>query len=75
MVQRAKQKRKTCLTCGNPPVARGLCRTCRAASKAAILRGEVTEEQLIEDGLLLPPQNGGRKPNSGFARKLEAIKG
>lgn len=68
------QRKTTCLTCRNKPVARGLCSTCRAAAKAAIDRGEVTEQQLIDSGLLLPAMNAGRKPNNGFVRQLQRVR-
>jgi len=76
MGRRKIRTQKTCLIrgCDNPPVARGLCQTCRAAAKAAIQRGEVTEDELIERGLLLPAVTAGRKPESAFAKQLERVK-
>jgi len=70
-------KTKTCLIrgCTMPAKSRGLCPTCRAAARAAVSRGDTTEEQLIALGLLLPAKNGGRPMASRFSvelrRKLE----
>ncbi len=65
---------KTCVIaeCGNPSSARGLCPTCRAASKSAINNGLATEEDLIRQGMLLPLQKTGRTARSKFAQQLQA---
>jgi len=61
--------------CDREAAARGLCATCRAASKAAINNGSVTEEELIREGMLLPEQTRGRKARSKFAQQLESRTG
>ena len=71
---RPKPKRSTCITCSKKPVARGLCSTCRAAAKIAILRGEFTEKQLIDEGLLLPAKGVGRPSGNGFAKRLKNLR-
>ena len=59
-----------CLTCKNKAKSRGLCGTCLAACKTCMDEG-VSEQWLIEAGLLLPRQkSSGRPANSGFAKAL-----
>lgn len=66
-------KRKKCLTCPNKAFTRGLCAACRAAASAAIHRGDITEQELIDAGKMLPAQRAGRPRQSGMARALENL--
>lgn len=68
------KKRTKCLTCDNKPWSRGLCGSCLASAKASIREGRVTEQELIEAGLMLPSQRSGRPIKTGFAQKLEKLK-
>ncbi len=61
-----------CITCDNKPQTRGLCFRCNAAASAAITNGEVTDQELVDDGLRLPRMRLGRPAKSGMA---EALKG
>lgn len=45
--------------CHNPGKQRGLCFTCYKAARKAIARGEATEEELMDLGLMLRKQRGG----------------
>ena len=62
-----------CLTCDKPARVRGLCFTCRTAAWRAVASGQVTDEELVARGLILPPQPRGRKARSGFARRLGQV--
>jgi hypothetical protein len=59
--------------CPNESASRGLCHTCRKAAKTAILHNQVTEEQLLDAGMILPVKASGRKPQSAFIKQLRAL--
>lgn len=65
--KRAKNKKavEKCLTCSNKAQSRGLCWRCSAAANASINRGDVTEQELIDRGLMKPIKKLGRRPGSG----------
>lgn len=43
--------------CPRPAVIRGLCESCRVLARNAVIRGEVTEQKLVELKLLGPKHN------------------
>ncbi|MCA9367986.1 hypothetical protein KC887_07050 [Candidatus Kaiserbacteria bacterium] len=49
---------------------RGLCSTCYAGVIHAIKKHGASEKQLMEEGKLLPPSPGGRKPANKFTASL-----
>ncbi len=63
-----------CLACDRQAKIRGLCATCRSAAYRAVARGEVTEEELVTEGLMLPPTQPGRPAGSGLMRKLRELR-
>lgn len=67
-------EREECLTCDNKAQTRGLCFTCRAAASAVVARGEKTEQELIDSGLMLPAKRKGRPAKSGFAKAMSSIR-
>jgi hypothetical protein len=73
-VKERTKKVARCLTCSNKAKNRGLCERCDKAAKAAIIRGQVTEQELIDQGLILAPKRKGRPAQSGFAKALAKVK-
>lgn len=64
--------RKTkCLTCDREAVVRGLCSACHRAYHRAKLAGEITEDQAVEMGLLLPSRQG-RRGTSQWRSAMES---
>jgi len=55
---------------GNKAQSRGLCWRCLNWAKGSIERGELSEQQLIDDGDMLPPKRRGRKAANALAQKL-----
>jgi hypothetical protein len=48
-----------CLLCDErPAVVRGQCRRCRQGTSRAVAARIVTEQTLVDHGVLLPPRNG-----------------
>ena len=52
-----KKTKQSCLivNCDRPVVSRGCCQTCYGEARRAVRAGEITDEELIRRGLLLPP--------------------
>ena len=51
-----------CLACKAPEVyTRGVCRRCYQNSRNLILKGETTDQQLVEIGVILPTR---QRPNA-----------
>ena len=71
-MKKKKSRSKRCLIggCNKPVKARGLCSPCRCAAWRSVLAGTVTEQELVERGLLLPLQAAG--PISRFDKELAA---
>lgn len=65
-----KEAAGVCLSCERrKPVSRGCCKQCNDERGIRVGVGQVTEEQLIDAGLLLPGKAPGRpkSPPSGIA--------
>jgi len=72
--ERKRSKRKgKCRTngCQSRPFSRDLCQTCLRDAWDQIHRGEVTEEELVERGLMAPRERVGRPRVSKFGKQLE----
>lgn len=68
-------KQRRCLGCeveiaDGEAVIRGLCSSCYQSARYYISKRRVTQEQLIQDGKMLPTGKRGRHPKSGLAREL-----
>lgn len=48
----------------------GQCATCYQAARRAWQRKAISRNELIRDGKMLPPAQGGRKPSNKFTREL-----
>jgi hypothetical protein len=66
-----------CLGCGKKidfangeRVRRGHCDTCYSGVRHAIRKKTVTEKELMQEGKLLPPAPGGRKPANDFTAAI-----
>jgi hypothetical protein len=64
-----------CLGCEEPirpgeTVKCGLHDTCYQAARRAIRSGRFTQNQLIRDGKMLAPTEGGRRPTNKFSKEL-----
>jgi hypothetical protein len=64
-----------CVACEEPieageQVKCGQCATCYQAARRAIKAKKVSRSQLIRDGKMLAPRDGGRKPSNKFTREL-----
>jgi len=62
---KTKRNTKRCLACGNSlgssgRIVRGLHFNCYRSVLRRIWNGEITDTECVNDGLLLPPSNGGR---------------
>jgi hypothetical protein len=57
--------------CTNTRFTRGVCQSCLRVARNKIECGDITEQQLIDDGLLLPLQKKGRKSENALAKVLE----
>jgi len=69
-----KKTKARCITCNQKVQALGLCSACRREAKARIARGEITEERLVELGLMQRRKTAGRpKRENGMARALSSI--
>ena len=66
-----KARKPSCLVdqCNRPAERRGLCNACRMQAYRKIASGEVTEEWLIENGLLLPKSTGRGKLSQAIAAR------
>lgn len=69
---------KCCLGCerelkDEDNVRCGQCDACYQASRARINDGKVTLQQLISNGLMLPPTTGGRRISSSYSKKLAEL--
>lgn len=56
--------------CPRDRQVRGLCRPCYRAFERAVAAGEVTEQQAVEAGLILPPYRARRKNLAWFRCQL-----
>lgn len=66
------QKKGVCLSCEKKSkrFLRGLCYACYQASRRAIRSGEITENELKTQGLILDSANRGRKPSNKLTQRL-----
>lgn len=51
--------------------SRGLCQRCLEAARNAIARGEITEQELVNRGLMLPAKTRGRRSKNPLAALIE----
>jgi len=49
---------------------RGLCNACYQAARRAINGKKISEQQLVRDGKMMPPDIGGRPTENKFTREL-----
>lgn len=63
-----------CLLCEKPATRRGLCTGHAAICFDRISKGETTEDEAIEAGLLLPSRQGKRPEPNAFDVKLAEFK-
>ncbi len=49
---------------------RGLCNACYQAARRAINSKKMSEQQLVRDGKMMPPDVGGRPTDNKFTREL-----
>lgn len=61
---------KQCLTCNQKAIRCGLCGTCYHAAYRRIRLGQVSREELEDEGLILPPRRGGFNPWTEAAAKV-----
>lgn len=58
--------------CGRDREIRGLCTSCYHTANRMIRNGEATETELINKGLLLPANPGGRPASNPLRRAVES---
>ena len=68
-------KQRKCLGCEMElteaqSVIRGLCSSCYQSARYYMTKRKTTQEQLIQDGKMLPVGKRGRRPKSAIAREL-----
>ena len=71
--RKPQQQKPKCLCCENLSQSRGLCWACNREALGKIESGEVTEQQLIDQRLILPRGKPGRRASGGLAEKLARV--
>lgn len=61
-----RKRTGTCLACANRARVRGLCSACYQVAKYKIRKKQITEHELVQRGLMMPPYVTGQSPFSNL---------